>query len=128
MLPIEPGTRSSIEVLPRPEHAASALGNAGVDVVATTALILFIEEASGGLSSPYYEDGEATVGVRVEVDHVAPASIGVPVRVSAELLETKGRRLIFANEVHQGDTLVMKGFHHRSVVLMKHFSDDSLKK
>jgi len=128
MLPIEPGTRVSIQVVPRPEHAASALGNEGVDVTATTALILFIEEASGGLSAPYYEDGEATVGVRVEVDHVAPAKIGMAVRISAQLLETKGRRLIFANEIYQGDTLVMKGFHHRTVVLMTSFSDDSFKR
>ena len=126
MKPIEPGTRSRLEVIPQPQHAASSMGNRGVDVVATTALILFIEEASGSLSSPYYEAGEATVGVRVEVDHIAPAKVGVAVAVDAQLLEVKGRRLIFANEVHQGETLVMKGFHHRSVVLMKDFSDDSI--
>ncbi|MBS36101.1 MAG: hypothetical protein CMO26_09270 [Thiotrichales bacterium] len=120
---IEPGTQLKLDIVPQAKHTAAAVGNHGIEVVATTALILFIEEACGTLAAPYYEQGEATVGVRVEVDHVAPAWVGTPIDVRAEFTGTRGRRLLFRNEIYQNDVLVMKGFHHRSVVAMRDFAD-----
>ena len=114
--------RRSEDFVPRPEHTASAAGNPHIDVVATTALILFIEAVCDDLARPGYDRGEATVGVRVEVDHLAPARVGIPVEVSCELTEVDGRRLVFAAEVRQAGTLVMKGYHHRVVVAHERFS------
>lgn len=123
MKPLSPGVTTTIEIVPGADDTASAVGNAGIDVVSTTALILFIETACDRLASPYYEPGEATVGTRVEVDHLAPAKIESPVHVTATLVEIRGRRLIFANEIRQGDTSIMSGFHHRNLVQMREFSD-----
>lgn len=123
MKPLAPGITNTIEMVPRADDTASAVGNAGVDVVSTTALILYIETACNRLVAPYYEPGEATVGTRVEVDHLAPARIESPVQVTATLQEIRGRRLIFANEVRQADTPIMNGFHHRNVVHLRDFSE-----
>lgn len=123
MKSLDPGIATTIEMVPRADDTASALGNAGIDVVSTTTLILYIEKASDELVAPYYEPAEATVGTRVEVDHVAPARLGSPVHVTARLEQISGRRLIFANEVRQAETLIMSGFHHRNVVHMGDFSE-----
>jgi len=123
MKPLEPGIETSVEVVPRADDIASAVGNAGIDVIATTSLILYIEAACDQLVAPYYEPGDATVGTRVEVDHLAPARVGTPVHVTAKLQQVRGSRLIFANDIRQGETLVMAGFHHRDVVSMDDFSD-----
>ena len=123
MKPLEPGIETTVEIVPRADDIASAVGNAGIDVIATTSLILYIETACDQLVVPYYEPGDATVGTRVEVDHLAPARVGTPVHVTAKLEQVRARRLIFANEIHQGETLVMGGFHHRNVVSMDDFSD-----
>jgi 2-hydroxychromene-2-carboxylate isomerase/predicted thioesterase len=122
MKPVQSGISTTFEIVPGAGDTASAVGNAGIDVVATTALILFIEKASDDLVTPYYEPGEATVGTRIEVDHRAPARPGAPLRVTARLEQIRGRRLMFANEVRQDATVVMKGFHHRSLVRMRDFS------
>ena len=121
MRSISPGASRARAFVAQTRNTAAALGNVGIDVVATTALILYIEDVCDELLRPYYEAGEATVGARVEVDHLAPAQVGVPLTVSIELMEVKGRRLIFAAEVRQGESLVMKGFHHRAVVPMDQF-------
>ena len=116
MQALQVGTANREEIMPRSHHTASAVGNAGIDVVATTALILFLEDVSHSAVAHGLEDGEATVGVRVEVDHLAPARVGTLISVRCELSEIRGRRLIFSCELHQSGDLIMKGYHHRAVV------------
>ena len=117
------GVRGNKDITPSVEHTAAALGNPGIEVTATTALILFIEEVSGELLLPYLDDGEGSVGVRVEVDHLAPAFSGKPVSVRVSVDEVRKQRVMFSAEIYQGTTLVMKGFHHRVVVATEQFSD-----
>lgn len=119
----EPGLSRRKSITPEKNHTAAALGNPGIEVTATTALILFIEEVSSELLIPYLDDGEGSVGVRVEVDHLAPAVVGKPVSITTVVDAIHKRRVIFSAEVHQSDTLVMKGFHHRAVIATKVFSD-----
>lgn len=122
MKPLEPGMTTTVEVVPRADDTASAAGNPGIDVVATTALILYIETVCDQMLGPYYEPGEATVGTRVEVDHLAPASLERPVHVTATLNQIRGKRLMFAADIRQGETAIMSGFHHRNLVPMREFS------
>jgi predicted thioesterase len=42
MKPLEPGITTTMEIVPRADDTAAAAGNPGIDVVATTALILYI--------------------------------------------------------------------------------------
>ena len=102
-------------ISPQPIHLASAMGNHGVDVVATTALILYFEMVSHDLCLPYYERDEVTVGTHVNIDHLAPATGDQPVRVVSELTLQRGRRLEFQCQAWQGETLVMTGQHWRAV-------------
>ena len=74
MRPVSVGSRRRQTFSPSPDDTAGAIGNLGIDAVATITLIRYIETVSYELVRPYYEDGEATVGTRVDVEHVAPAS------------------------------------------------------
>ncbi len=107
---------------PGPEHLASRVGNHGVDVVATTAIILFFEAASHNLVSPYFDAGEVTVGTRVNVDHLEPATADIPLMVIATLRQQQGRRLEFDLEARQHDNVVMTGSHFRAVMQRDRFS------
>ena len=84
--------------MPTVAHTAAAAGNTGVEVVATTQLILFFEEASHLAVKGFYEPGEVTVGTKVDVEHLAPAHIGIPLVATAEFLAMQGRRIDFACE------------------------------
>jgi predicted thioesterase len=104
------------EMMTEDKHTASVVGNLGVGVVSTPSLIGFLELASHHAILPFVEDGEVSVGTRVEVDHLAAAFVGKAVAATARIESVEGRRVTFAVEARQGDKLVMKGRHGRAVV------------
>lgn len=110
------GLSNRYETVPGADHTAAALGNTGVEVVGTPFLIGYIELASHGAILPYCEAGEATVGARIEVDHLAPALPGRSVVALARVIAVERRRILFEVELRQGERLVMKGRHGRAIV------------
>jgi fluoroacetyl-CoA thioesterase len=115
------GITSRYETVPDPSHTAAAVGNVGVEVVGTPFLVGYLEIASHRAILPYCEEGEATVGTRIEVDHVAPALPGRPVVAEARVIAVDGRRVLFEVELRQGQRLIMKGRHGRAIVDLERF-------
>jgi fluoroacetyl-CoA thioesterase len=118
MKPIPLGETATVEIMPEPHHTAAAMGNVGVEVVGTPALVGYLELASHRAIRQSCEAGEVTVGTRVEVDHLAPAFLGTPVTARAEVVAVEGRRITFRVEARQGERLVMTGRHGRAVVAL----------
>src|ERR1700758_5439757 len=108
-------------VLPGPAHTAAAVGNAGVAVVATPALILYLEQASARGLEGFLEPGEASVGTLVEVEHLVAAVPGRPVVAEARVASIDGRRVVFALEARQGEKLIMRGRHERVAIVLDRF-------
>jgi predicted thioesterase len=99
-----------------PGDTAAAIGNRGVEVVSSVALIRHIEDACYDLIADCYDPGEVTVGTRFVLDHVAPARAGQPVEVAAKVAAAEGRRVTFAVTVEQNGRVVMAGEHQRAFV------------
>lgn len=97
-------------------HSAESYGNGGVDVLATPALVGMIEVACHKLLSPDLSGEEATVGVRLELSHVAAAPIGVSVDVEAEIVEIHGNEIVFEAQASANGHVLMSGRHSRSLV------------
>jgi predicted thioesterase len=102
-------------------HSAASMGNRGVEVVATPALILFIEETANRALADCYEAGEASVGTAVNLEHLAAAPIGARVMATARVVAAERRRVTFSVEVLQSDKLLMRGTHERVVVVLERF-------
>ena len=66
------------------------------DVFSTPAMIGLMEYTCVLLVAPYLVENEQTVGIHVDVRHMAPTKIGQSVTVTAELLEVKDNKLRFA--------------------------------
>ena len=112
----KPGVTYKAQVMPKPSDLASALGNAGVDVVSSPATIGYLEMACHHASDRFFDEGEASVGVGFDMQHVGAATPDLPVEVAAELINVDGRRLTFKVEATQADKLIMTGTHQRAVV------------
>lgn len=119
MQPIPLGLANRYETVPGAKHTAAAFGNTGVEVVGTPVLIGYLELASHNAILPYCDTGEATVGTRIEVDHLAPALPGRAIIADARVVAVEGRRILFEVELRQGDRLIMKGRHGRAIVSLK---------
>lgn len=121
MKPLKAGAsmRQSFEVTAA--DTAAAIGNTGVEVVSTMALVRLVEQACYEVIASHYEAGDATVGTRVALDHVGPAYPGSPVEILAALSDVKGRKLTFDVDVEQDGRKVMTGEHIRAVVNLETF-------
>jgi 2-hydroxychromene-2-carboxylate isomerase/predicted thioesterase len=102
--------------MPQAQDSAAALGNVGVEAVATVTLILWVEATCGPLLVPYFEAGEGGVGFRVALDHTGPAFAGRPVEVHAEVTAVAGRKVTFRVRVEQDGRTVMAGEHVRAII------------
>ena len=121
MKPVAIGTEATHRVLPTPAQTAAAIGNAGVHVVSTPALIGFLEDACHQAIEPCYDTGEASVGTKVDVEHLAAAVLGRPIEAVAKVVGVQGRRIDFEVEARQEGKLIMKGRHQRAVIDLARF-------
>ena len=96
-----------------PQHAAPHLAK---PVFSTPAMIGFMERCSVFLLKPYQEEGETSVGYRVNVTHIAGTAIGQKVRVHSTVKEINGRRIIFAVEAFNEKEKIGEGEHERVII------------
>jgi len=59
---------------------------------------------------------EQTVGTHIDVSHEAATPPGLEVKVSVELIEVAGRKLVFSVEAHDGVDLISRGRHERFII------------
>ncbi len=85
-------------------------------VYATPFMVRDIEHTCRELLLPHHDDGEDSVGARVEIDHLGPTLIGQSVTVSAEVVEVEGPRVVFEVNVHDELDHVGRARHIRFVV------------
>ncbi|ABM80857.1 thioesterase family protein [Hyperthermus butylicus] len=121
MARLEPGLRCVEEFRVEEEHTASHVGSGTVRVLSTPAMIAFMEITALHCAQRYLGEGETTVGTMVCVRHLAPAPVGVVVRVEAVLEKVEGRRLLFRVRAWWGDTLLGEGEHERYIVNTERF-------
>lgn len=108
--------------VPGLQQTAAAIGNAGVQVVSTPALIAMLEETAGSSVQAFNDPGWGTVGTRVDIEHSSPAWPGIEVQCEAILESTRGRTLRFAVRATQQGRQVMSGHHERVEVDLSRFS------
>jgi predicted thioesterase len=123
MSELKRGIHKSLQRRVGAEMTASQHGNPGFDVLATPALVGLIEETCIGLLEGLLDAKQATVGGRIEVDHVAPTPVGGAVSVNATLDNIDGRRLEFDVVAQDNQEVIARGRHVRYVIEREGFLD-----
>ncbi len=98
------------------KNTAIAYGSGGISVFATPAMIGLMEKAALSSVDPMLPEGYTTVGIKVDVEHMAATPVGGYVRAQSRLLEIDGRRLVFDVQAHDDKRLVGRGTHERFIV------------
>jgi predicted thioesterase len=110
---IEAGLVGEVEIVVQPADTAAALGNTGVDVLATPRLVALLELAAIRAVEAGLPPGAGTVGTRIDVRHLAATPVGMRATIRATLREVDGRRLVFAIEGHDEVERIVEGTHER---------------
>lgn len=95
---------------------AIALGSGDVPVLGTPQVLALAENATTAALAEHLEQSETTVGVRIELDHLATASVGDEVVATATVTDVNDKKVIFEVECHSGTRLLARGVITRVVV------------
>jgi len=86
------------------------------EVYGTPTMILHMEMAAGSAVQPFLPAGHVSVGMMVNVRHLAATPIGRTVRATARVVAIEGKSILFEVEAWDGDRKIGDGTHRRGVV------------
>ena len=112
----QPGATAEVSLVVPDERTADAMGNRGVRVFATPFVVALLEDASAAVLRPHLPAGGASVGTMIEMRHLAATPVGMTVRARATLLETDGKRFLFAVQAWDAKEKIAEGRHERYLV------------
>jgi fluoroacetyl-CoA thioesterase len=90
-------------------------------VFATGFMVGLMEWAAIQLLAPHLDEGEGSLGIHVDVSHVAATVPGQIVTVDVEVTGVQGRRVSFKLKAHDGIELIGEGLHQRMIVPWEKF-------
>jgi fluoroacetyl-CoA thioesterase len=122
-VPVQPGLAASIELKVSDDDTALALGSGSVPVLATPRLIALCEETTVKAIDGHLPAEQTSVGMRVQIDHLAPTAVGELVTADATLERVEGKRLVFTVSVTDHRGLIAAGKVTRVVVETARFMD-----
>ena len=95
---------------------ASSVGSGGLEVFSTPSLVALMENAARQAVEALLPTNQITVGVRIDVQHLAATPVGAQVRARAEVTQVEGRRLVFHVTAFDEQEKIGEGTHERMVV------------
>ena len=122
------GLKGHAETTVNEQNIAAAMGSGLLPVFATPAMLALMEQAAAGSVQPFLDEGEGTVGTRLEVSHLAATPLGLAVRAESELVAVDRRKLSFTVRAWAGEELIGEGTHQRFVIDNKRFLEKALAK
>jgi fluoroacetyl-CoA thioesterase len=85
-------------------------------VLATACMVGFVETTCMEALAPYLGAGQKTVGIHVDLSHVAATPVGMRVTARVELVAVEGRKLRFKVECRDEKEIIGTGFHERAII------------
>lgn len=93
------------------------------DLFSTPSMISLMEQTSVRLTKPYLDENEQSVGIHVDVRHMAATRIGQSVTITAEILEVKDGKIRYAvTAFNDQGVKIGEGRHRRAVINQKKFA------
>jgi fluoroacetyl-CoA thioesterase len=90
-------------------------------VYSTPSMIFLMETAAGNAIQAHLPEGWVSVGVDVNIRHLAPTPVGGTVTARATVVTVGEKLVAFDVEAHDGTTLIGKGTHTRAPVELARF-------
>ncbi len=103
------------------KDTASAYGSGDVNVLATPAMISFMEGTALSGIQPSLSDDFTTVGIEVCIKHIKATPVGMKVTCKAILKEVDGAKLTFDVEAKDEEGKIGIGTHKRFIINLPEF-------
>ena len=113
---MEAGIKNEKSIVVTEDVTASKVGSGLLPVYATPSMIALMEGTCAESVQSELAEGEGTVGVSVDIKHIAATPIGMKVRCESLLKEVNGKKLVFEVNVYDEKGLIGTGTHKRAII------------
>ena len=118
---IEAGMKEEGQFVVLEEFTAGHVGSGSLRVLATPSLIGFMERVARDLMERNLPEGYSSVGVWVDIRHLAATPVGGKVRVCCEITRVDGRKVDFSVEAWDDVEKIGEGRHQRVAIDVARF-------
>jgi predicted thioesterase len=118
---VRPGLTGTAELVVGEAHTAPRIGSGRIHVLGTPVMINLMEAAALAAVERHLPEGYQSLGIELEVSHVAATPTGMRVRATAEVTRVEGNKIEFHVEAHDEVELIGEGSHKRVIVNVERF-------
>ncbi len=122
------GTLGEFKFVVAQEHAIEFATDGMPAVLSTPKLIGLIERTARESLNPFLEKNERTVGVEIEIRHLAPTPLGKNVSITTRVIGAEAKTVDFQFEVRDDHEMIARGLHKRAVITVESFARRVAKK
>ena len=119
---IIPGQKGSVQITVKKEYTAAQYGSGLLDVLATPAMIGFMEKAAHESIQPFLEEGYITLGTSVNIKHIKATPLNEQVIFNTVVTLVEGNKITFDVVAHDEHGKIGVGTHKRAIVHAKTFT------
>jgi predicted thioesterase len=116
------GTVSELKFVVAAEHLIDFATDGMPAVLSTPRLIGLLERTAREALYPILESNERTVGMEIEIRHLAPTPPGAQVTCTARVITSDASTVTFAVEARDEHEVIARGLHKRAVIRVESFA------
>lgn len=118
---VRPGLKGNAELTVGEKHTAPSVGSGAIHVLGTPVMINLMEAAALAAAESLLPAGHQSLGIHLDVSHLAATPVGMKVTATAEVTAVEGNHIKFRVEAHDEIDLIGEGTHERIVVNVERF-------
>lgn len=120
-MPVTVGLKGRAETVVDDSNTAQAACSGALAVFGTPFLCALMEEAAWKSITPYLEEGQSTVGTKLNISHDSATPVGMKVWAESEVMEVDGKRLVLKVAAYDEKGPIGQGTHERFIVTNERF-------
>lgn len=117
------GMKGEVSTLVEKEDTALEVGSGSLLVYATPCMVALMEGAACEAIAAVLPEEKTSVGIALNISHLAATPVGLEVRAEAEVTEVDGNTITFQITAYDETGKIGEGTHKRAVVTAQRFLD-----
>ena len=116
------GTVGELKFVVEQKHVIDFANDGMPAVLSTPNLIGLLERTAREALQPFLEPNERTVGIEIDIRHLAPTPLGQTVTCTARVIQAEGSSVTLQIEARDEHEMIARGVHKRAVVRVESFA------
>ena len=117
------GTTGELQFVVEQKHVIDFATDGMPAVLSTPNLIGLLERTARKALEPLLETDERSVGIEIELRHLAPTPLGEQITCIARVIHVEGRKIGFQIEARDSREVIARGLHKRAIIRMQSFAN-----